>query len=41
MSRKFRLSIQYLEASKNSFTIDYFTTALESNAYDIAFYLFS
>lgn len=38
MSRKFRLSIQYLMNSH--FTIDYFTLALSSSSLDIAFYLF-
>lgn len=40
MSRKFRLSIQLLNETGNNFTIEYFTIALESNSYDIAFYLF-
>lgn len=38
MSRKFRLSIQYL--SGTTFSIDYFTMALKSSSMDIAFYLF-
>ena len=44
MARKFRLSIEYLmqlEEHGKAFTIDYFTIALESNAFDVAFYLFS
>ena len=40
MSRKFRLSIQFLVTTQTNFTIDYFTMALESNSLDIAFYLF-
>lgn len=39
MSRKFRLSIQFISQTK--FVIDYFTMSLESNSYDIAFYLFA
>jgi len=41
MSRKFRLSIKYLNDTGANFTIDYFTMALVYNAYDIAFYLFA
>ena len=41
MQRKFRLAIQYLIETGEHFVIDYFTMALESNAYDIAFYLYS
>ena len=41
MSRKFRLAIQFLTTTGENFTIEYFTLALNSNAYDIAFYLFS
>lgn len=44
MARKFRLSIEYLmqlEEQGKAFTIDYFTIALESNAFDVAFYLFA
>lgn len=39
LARKFRLSIQYLQLSKANFVIEFFTNAIESNAYDIAFYL--
>jgi hypothetical protein len=42
MSRKFRLSIQYLNTPglNTKKVVDYFTVALESNSLDIAFYLF-
>jgi len=39
MSRKFRLALQYMIQFDVEFEIDFFTFALESNAYDIAFYL--
>jgi len=39
MSRKFRLALQYLTELEVEFEIDFFTFAIESNAYDIAFYL--
>lgn len=39
LSRRFRLSLQYIEISKTPFVIDYFTYAIEANSYDIAFYL--
>ena len=39
LARKFRLSIQFLQISKAPFVIEYFTNAIEANAYDIAFYL--
>jgi len=39
LARKFRLSIQFLQISKAPFVIEYFTNAVEANAYDIAFYL--
>jgi hypothetical protein len=39
MFRKFRLSLQFIQQTKVPFTIDFFTNAIESNAYDIAFYL--
>jgi hypothetical protein len=41
MSRKFRLAIQFLTKTGEVFTIEYFTLAMESNAFEIAFYLFS
>ena len=41
LSRRFRLSLQYIEISNTSFNIEFFTNSIESNAYDIAFYLFS
>lgn len=39
LSRRFRLSLQYIEISQTPFVIDFFTNAIEANAYDIAFYL--
>jgi hypothetical protein len=39
MSRKFRLALQYLIKFEVEFEIDFFTFAIEANAYDIAFYL--
>jgi len=39
MSRKFRLSLQYLTQAGIEFEIDFFTFAIDSNAYDIVFYL--
>lgn len=39
MSRKFRLALQYLTQSEVEFDIDFFTFAIEANAYDIVFYL--
>lgn len=39
MSRKFRLALQYLSESGVEFEIDFFTFAIEANAYDIVFYL--
>jgi len=39
MSRKFRLALQYLTTTGVEFEIDFFTFAIESNAYDIVFYL--
>jgi hypothetical protein len=39
MSRKFRLALQYLSESNVEFEIDFFTYAIESNAYEIVFYL--
>jgi len=39
MSRKFRLALQYLTSTNVDFEIDFFTFAIEANAYDIVFYL--
>jgi hypothetical protein len=39
MSRKFRLALQYLIKFEVEFEIEFFTLAIEANAYDIAFYL--
>jgi len=39
MSRKFRLALQYLTTTGIEFEIDFFTFAIEANAYDIVFYL--
>jgi hypothetical protein len=39
MSRKFRLALQYLTDSGVEFEIDFFTFAIEANAYEIVFYL--
>ena len=39
MSRKFRLALQYLTSAGVEFEIDFFTFAIEANAYDIVFYL--
>mmetsp|Transcript_17619 Transcript_17619/g.27262 ORF Transcript_17619/g.27262 Transcript_17619/m.27262 type:complete len:99 (+) Transcript_17619:759-1055(+) len=39
MSRKFRLALQYLTETGVEFEIDFFTFAIEANAYDIVFYL--
>lgn len=39
MGRRFRLSLQFSNEYKVPFKIEYFTNALESNAYDVAFYL--
>tara|TARA_B110000285_G_C15071526_1_gene588260 strand:- start:438 stop:611 length:174 start_codon:yes stop_codon:yes gene_type:complete len=39
MSRKFRLALQYLIKFEVDFEIEFFTLAIEANAYDIAFYL--
>lgn len=39
LSRRFRLSLYYMQYTKIAFNIEFFTNALESNAYDIAFYL--
>jgi len=39
MSRKFRLALQYLTSAGVEFDIDFFTFAIEANAYDIVFYL--
>ena len=39
MGRRFRLSLQFMAEYKVVFQIEYFTNALESNSYDVAFYL--
>ena len=39
LSRRFRLSLIYLQQSGVPFEIEFFTNAIEANAYDIAFYL--
>ena len=41
LSRKFRLALQYLTdpAVPVEFELEFFTFAIEANAYDIAFYL--
>lgn len=39
MSRKFRLALQYLNSTGVDFDIEFFTFALDANAYDIVFYL--
>ena len=39
MSRKFRLALQYLGEPGVEFEIDFFTFAIDANAYDIVFYL--
>ena len=39
IARKFRMSLQYMQISNAPFAIEYFTNAIESNSYDIAFYL--
>ena len=39
MARKFRLSLYFLLSTDISFSIDFFTTAIQYNSYDIAFYL--
>ena len=39
MSRKFRLALHYLTDSGVEFEIDFFTYAIEANAYEIVFYL--
>jgi hypothetical protein len=42
IERKFKLAIKYLMIiPKSEFRIEYFTMALRSNAFDIAFYLYS
>ena len=38
LARRFRLSLQYIVQYKVPFDIEFFTFALESNAYDVAFY---
>jgi len=39
MAKKFRLSLYFLQRSDIPFHIDFFTTAIQYNSYDIAFYL--
>ena len=39
LSRKFRLALQYLAEYNVDFEIDFFTFAIEANAYEIVFYL--
>lgn len=39
LSRKFRLALQYLNQYNIDFEIDFFTFAIEANAYEIVFYL--
>lgn len=39
LARRFRLSLQFLQQTKLPFQIEFFTNAIEANAYDIAFYL--
>ena len=39
LQRRFRLTLQFMQDSKVEFQIDFFTNAVEANAYDIAFYL--
>ena len=39
LARKFRLSLQYLHLSQTPFQIEFFTNAIDANAYEIAFYL--
>jgi len=39
LAKKFRLSLQFIQTTKMAFHIDFFTNAIEANAYDIAFYL--
>ena len=39
MSKKFRLSLYFLQSMDIPFHIDFFSTAIQYNSYDIAFYL--
>jgi hypothetical protein len=39
LSRRFRLSLQYIEISNTPFNIEFFTNSIESNSYEIGFYL--
>jgi hypothetical protein len=42
IERKFKLAIKYLMMiDKKDFSIDFFTLSLRSNAFDVAFYLYS
>ena len=39
LARRFRLSLQFLQDYHVPFQIEFFINAIESNSYDIAFYL--
>jgi hypothetical protein len=39
LARRFRLSLQFIQSFNVDFQIEFFTNAIEANAYDIAFYL--
>lgn len=39
LAKRFRLSLQFIQTNKIPFQIEFFTNAIEANAYDIAFYL--
>ena len=39
MQRKFRLTLLFIQKTNAQFNIDFFTKAIEANAYEIAFYL--
>ena len=39
LARRFRLSLHFIQALQVPFHIDFFINAIESNAYEIAFYL--
>lgn len=41
LDKRFRLSLQYIRLSNTPFDIEFFTNAIEANAFDIAFYLFN
>jgi hypothetical protein len=36
---KFRLTLQFIEECQVPFQIEFFTYSIESNAYDVSFYL--